>query len=75
MGDVYCASLSLLCDSVQALPKQTAEEWRARKTAEGGEMRERQHGWMEIHETRDGITLAESLDGELRRGRESAVPK
>lgn len=33
-GALYCASLSLLCDAVQALPKQTTEEWRVRRTAE-----------------------------------------
>lgn len=42
---MYCASLSLLCDSVQALPKQTTEEWRVRKRAEGGD--ERTTAWMD----------------------------
>ncbi len=42
-----------------------------RKTAKG-EMRERQHGWMEIHGTRDRITLAESFYGGRRERQRTA---
>lgn len=70
---MYCSSISLLCGSVQALPKQTTVEWRVRKKVEG-EMGEQQHGWMEIHGgerviQRERVCMESSREGtaEMRR--------